>query len=138
MKNIDIPRFFSSTYEQNSPPYPKKSASHQPMTGEVFLNVLTKKKKKERKEIPENMNDLQARETLLRSLNYEQQENRCQKNTRALILITLLPPRVPGYESDSLTPLYCINSSHWYNLFLIQHNKRVSLKHKPSTHPKNV
>lgn len=44
-------------------------------------------------------------------------------------------PHVQGYESDSLGPLHCINSSHWYSLFLIQHNKRMSLKHKPSTHP---
>lgn len=85
----------------------KKSASHEPMTGELVSRCIFKRPHKE-KEILENMNDLRAGETCLRPLNYEQYGNRCQKC--ALILITLLPLCVPGYESDSLTPLHCINS----------------------------
>lgn len=62
------------------------------------------------------MNDLWA-EACSRPQHYEQHENRCQKSASALILMALLPAR--GYELDSLSRLRCINSSHWYNLFLI-------------------
>lgn len=89
---------------------------------DVFLNALANGK-----EILENMNDLWA--DLFKAPHYEQHKNRCQKSASALILIT---PREQGYESDSLGPLRCINSSHWYSLFLIQHNKRMSLKHNPA------
>lgn len=128
MLKDSFPPPLNQTPHHNKKHQPPASLWLENLFREVFLNALASEK-----EIPENMYDLWAGGTRLRPPHYEQQENSCQKSARALILITLRPPCVQGYESDSLSPLHCTNSSRRYNLFLIQHNKRMSLKQTQHT-----
>lgn len=60
---------------------------------------------------------------------------RQKKRSCALILISLHPPSVPCAGSDSLTPLYYVNSRVTDTIYSSYNTKNKYRKHKPGTYP---
>ena len=140
----DAQRFFSSTSEQNSQTYQKKKkkknhlTSQQPMTRERVSRCIFKCLCKEKRNPWEHEWPV-GRTDLFKTSKLQAAQKQVPKKCQCPYLDNPPPSVCPGLWIRFTDPTsLCNQQSHRYNLFLIQHNKRMSLKHTLSTHPNNV
>ena len=112
--------------------------SQQPMTRERVSRCIFKCLCKEKRNPWEHEWPV-GRTDLFKTSKLQAAQKQVPKKCQCPYLDNPPPSVCPGLWIRFTDPTsLCNQQSHRYNLFLIQHNKRMSLKHTLSTHPNNV